>query len=938
MKIPCGKLTAGTVLLLFSLLAPGLEITPDFQILNEKPRCRTDREASQVLAQHLEQIFGKPAAVREAGSVRPAAGCIILSGDPKLDSEEWSIRSDGKNLVISGGYPRGLYYGVCEFLEQFAGVRHFTKSAARIPQLKLITVPDGREFRRKPAFPYQRLIGCDIEKGAGQDYFLAFLKCYDDADPDIPGDLQPASLEKHHSFGHLTRNVPADRTDMLPVDAKGNRVRGLNGLGPGQICFSNPDFRKYAKEEVGRWIADAKKRAGKYGADEKSVIHYINLSQNDNHDFCCCKGCRKLAEKYGTLSGALIDFINDIASAYPDYVFETFAYMDTEEPPRGIRPRDNVMIQFAMLGRDNVWYDLLRPLSHPANAVPLKIYQSWRNIAKLKATWCYHRLYSITESFVWPQCMYWYIQEDMRFYRGFGSQGILAESELCDTDGGIFSPRAFHELHVYLAAKLMDNPDCDAGKLIGEFFDYQYGPATSEMKGYADYLRKRLDSIRGKMCAIPTSARSCFDADFFRTIEGFLNRAEKKAAGNKRILENIALERVPVDFAAANLWEPYGSKVYPSRKFLCDRLVKNIELSFRHYFTERAGRLLDYYADKKKKTLACVDALRNPVPVPPGMEKLNILQFTAAQQSPTLAVDDPDAVLGKTIRFSKELSGFEQAKHPMEFGIYDHILKEVVLRKVLKPEEIAQDGKYHLYRIGKFIPDGRHRLTMWGQASWGLHLSDLVRQVWSAVDSDRMYEVYLSCKMTGPAYVKGSKEKNAVSVDKAVFVKLDAPALPDGFKPETAVQVFAARAAAGKTADDPEAAFQSALRLLKVPDPQYPHDKNPMEFGIYDKTAKKVLFKKVFTPEEIPSDEKYHLYKVGKFSVVKNHEFRMWGQASWGLDLDDLLTPVLKSAAEGDTFTVFVSCRLTGPAYAKGSNNQNGVYVDRVLFVREAQH
>ena len=132
-----------------------LDVTPEFKIVSKDLRGKVDLEAVKVLSEHLAKIFGK---VPGTANVPGAEKTIVLTGDNSLGDEEWIIRSDGKNLYISGGKPRGLYYGVCEFLEKFAGVRYFTKTDILIPKAARITVPDGKQFRRKPAFPIQRKI------------------------------------------------------------------------------------------------------------------------------------------------------------------------------------------------------------------------------------------------------------------------------------------------------------------------------------------------------------------------------------------------------------------------------------------------------------------------------------------------------------------------------------------------------------------------------------------------------------------------------------------------------------------------------------------------------------------------------------------------------------------------------------------------------------
>ena len=759
------KILAATVLGCVPTLS-ALDITADYSIQTKGLRRKADHDAVQILNKHLEKIFGKKLISGVTGKN------IILSADNTLDEEEWIIKVQGNDLIISGGNPRGLYYGVCEFLEKFAGVRYFTKNDILIPAAEKITVPDGKEFRRKPAFYIQRYIYTDVELGLDHDNFMAFNKSTCPSAAHIKTDLHTAPMiDNCHSFYLYTKLIPKDRPDMLPVDSDGNPLRAVNGVGPGQICFSNKDFRELVKKEVGRKISERKALAKKLGISETSVARGINISQNDNYQFCQCSECKKLYKKYGAVSGALIEFLNDIASAYPDMLFETFAYQYTEEPPKGIVPRDNVLIQFALLGKSNYHYDLLRPLSHPVSYNQRKVYESWRNIVKRKSMWVYHRLYHVTEAFPWPQACFWTMAEDIRFYQQFGAERIFVESEY---NRDYYSPRAFHDLHVYLAAKLIDDPSRDDKKLIREFMEHQYGPAAPAMIAYADHLKKTFDSIPGRLCEYPLYSRSYINVEFFREIEKNLAEAERLAAGNDKILKRIAIERIPVDFAMLNLWDSCGSKLYSSRQKICDRLEKNVRIAWDRYqphpydkYYNKVG--LEFF----NKTLAAVKALRQEIPQPKEFRGKKFFQFVAAVHSPMEAKNDPDAILGRAIKLGN-LPGNPKnhGKTPMVFGIYDKTTKKIIFNKVLTQKGIAQDEKYHLIRIGKYtMPRKIHRYQMYGHATWRLDLSHLIANLWRPSEAGNTFDVYVSAKLTGPAYVKGSKKENAVFVDRVIFVK-----------------------------------------------------------------------------------------------------------------------------------------------------------------------
>ena len=85
------------------------------------------------------------------------------------------------------------------------------------------------------------------------------------------------------------------------------------------------------------------------------------VGSNDNHNsrYCCCPGCRKLMEKYGTNGGPLWDFITelcrDIKRDLPDVFVTSLAYKgpeQTEKAPENLIFPDNFICDAAFLNSD----------------------------------------------------------------------------------------------------------------------------------------------------------------------------------------------------------------------------------------------------------------------------------------------------------------------------------------------------------------------------------------------------------------------------------------------------------------------------------------------------------------------------------------------------------------------------------------------------------
>ena len=759
------------LLFTFSSLLGAMEITADFPIVPAAANGTPEQEAPEVLRSHLSKIFGREVAIIPASEWKEGTPAIVLKSDPSLDQEEWKIENDGKVLTISGGWPRGLYYGVCEFLEKFGGVRWFTAHETKIPRAESLTVPDNECFRRKPAFPLQRQVSIPPEAPAFKKY-RALLK----VNSIIPWESWPTlgnwpvlfesrGMNGCHNFWKLTKAVPEGMERLLPVDSAGRPQRGVSNVGPNQVCFSSPEFREFAKKEIAKEIAEEEEKAKKKGF----IPQWFDLSQNDTKDHCQCEGCRALYEKYDSPAGAMLEFVNDIASAFPDHTFMTFAYQFTEKPPKGIRVRDNVVIQTAFLGS----CDHLRPISHPNNAPIREMYDQWKKISKNKAVWAYDRLYYMTEAFPWPQCCYWNIAENVRYYHQYGAVKLYLESEHMYNKDTCIPERAFNDLHSYLGCKLMDDPYQDDKVLIEEFFQFQYGPAVSEMKAYADYLKRRIDAVPGKVHSTPLKARGILDAEFFVIVNTLLDRAEAKAGNDAGLLTRIAMERIPVDYAALEMWNQGGSASGISRGELITRLKKDLELFFERYQPElRRPWGKTSLRKVKEQTFATLDSMLKPIPIPPEFAQENVIQVPVLGTCELqFIVDDPEAALGKAEKMELAKVDPKYPPLPMEFGVYDYVEKKYLVQRVLQKEDIPQDEKYHLILIGRVVPNGFHRQMLYGHSSWRLRIAGLFSKLWDPIDGGREYDIYISCKFTGPAYVAGSTKENAVYADKLLAVK-----------------------------------------------------------------------------------------------------------------------------------------------------------------------
>ena len=777
-------------LALFSLSLGALEVNRDFTIVTGNLSNDPEIRAVEIFSSCLERVFGsRLKTVKEEqydgkspaifiGDTAYAAGKQIRSAD--FGEEEHYIRSDGKNLIMSGGRPRGLLYAVYEVMERFVGYTKLTPVDDYIPQKKSFSVPDDKVFRGQPFFQMRQLRIASLDEKVIQ--FFSWHKMNSNVSLNSKFRRLYNRLSdcgSGHSFFSYSNTFPKDRPELFSMNAGGRRERATSFAGPGQFCLSNPEVRKLVKKEVARRIAEDQKICAEQGYPP---LAFYNIATNDNKSYCLCPGCKALMKKYGNVfSGALIDFINDIAGAFPEQRFQTFAYQISEVPPSNIKVRDNVIIHFAMqcvIFKD-VDCDLTRPLEHPFNRKVMSRMKQWQKIANHFAIWQYGDIHHQTSPS--PYTVIPTLAQNFRFYADMGSSGLL--SETCYMDSSyLISPPAFYDLQVYLTVKLMENPYLDDQALIADFMKKFYGPAAVKMMEYYRFLVGRMAMEDKSLCSVTVEFRDYLDHDFFHTVEQLLSEAENAAGNDDAYLNRVRQERIPVDFALLHLWNQLkmgsGKNFNLTREAVIDRLEKNLPYSLNKYLgRENRPQLSRSLKQAKEREAARIMLLRNPIPVPPQFANEVILQYSMLQNGGEVrrVVPDAEALYGKALVLKKTgnsaLDTPELHRKPFSAGIYDATLKRHVLKKSFPLEQLKQDEKYHFYYIGRTAIPGEHKLSMYAHWTWMLRTHHTLQQTYNWADADREYDIYLSLKFTGPAYVKGSKKEDAVYLDRVIYVK-----------------------------------------------------------------------------------------------------------------------------------------------------------------------
>ncbi|MBU0716488.1 MAG: DUF4838 domain-containing protein [Verrucomicrobia bacterium] len=790
----------------FALIIPR-EGKSQYTIVQADQPAKLDKFAAQELFGYLFRVTGTSCWVKSESALSGKVVGIYVGATKfaatnginvaQLGEQEWIIRSVGKNIIITGGRPLGTLYGVYEFLENQVGC-HWLDPYTEVVPSKPALAFTNLNIRAKPVF-WQRHFGIAAHQVNPVDHEKRNI-CYlrnkvNDADY-FGGSTDafyrvtgsPASC---HSFSYY---VKASRwfeshPEYFELNDKGQRVPAYDGEGPGQICLTHPDVRLIVLEELRNYIAKDRVTAAENGCPPPRIY---DISQNDQDAHCLCKKCQAIVVREGGESGPLVDFINVIAEGiekdYPDVLIQTFAYNQTQTPPKKLKPRHNVIIRWCdKFGIS----DLVRPLNHPCNAKHYNQIRAWGNIASHVAVWDYWITYG-RYSFPVPYCMIQCIGPDLKLFADAHVEILYCEEEeesLCAPAKNDLGKVECHEpgenfknLKYWLGYKLAVNPYQPTEPLIKVFMDGYYGAASPKMNEYLNYLQGLIGKEPSTMMVQTAPHKLKYlDLNFFVTAEKIFDSAEALVKPGSLQALHIQKERLIVEAALLYLW-PWLERNVP----LNAKMPFDHETVIRRYETNLRAQSDAFYspsarAVREDKLVKLTDLFRNPkLPeklrnLPPrDVADFNWLTFlfpwtwhTPEGQQRFHYVADEDACGGWAMTFDAEND--DVYKKPFVVGVTDN---EPV---IIKHKDIVQDEKFNFYEIGKFnIKKGD---VVWARADKLLRVP-VDRLAKKSPNALNKWNVYISLKFKGPAYVKNSSQLNGIFMDRVLLVRRNIAGFP----------------------------------------------------------------------------------------------------------------------------------------------------------------
>ncbi len=747
---------------------------PQMTIVVAEGAIPAERTAAQELASYLGKVSGGQfGVVGEAAAlpgpclyVGPTAFARKQGLDPSAwGPERWALRSVGADVVLVGGRPRGTLYAVYRFLEDHIGIRWWSPFEEHVPQRPTLNVP-SLDRHGEPRFRYRDIHLLYAHDG-GRFAARNRLNGQGFRAPDVAlgGGVYYGPPNGVHTFNFYI--PPKEYFDEHPewfslVDGKRTAKRA-------QLCLTNEELRAAVVKKLTGYIEQARATARKAG---RAPPLDFDISQNDWGGMCQCDACQAIAQREGSESGPLLDFLNYVADAvrekYPQVRINTLAYQMTEDPPKTLRPRDNVLPRLCDTNAN-----LVRSITHADNRAFAERLATWGRISKQLRIWDYAVTYRPHPGLPLPTVHTY--APDYRYFAEHNVEGVFTEHEhaiLAD----------LRDLKTWMMIKLLEDPYRDEQALLADFTNGFYGPAGPIVRRYLTELQAAAASVNANVNWFPPLSQYTYlTLEFLRHAHGAFDKAETAVRGDPVLLRRVRHARLPVDRACLVLWPKLMREWTAANRQPETMPLDRGAIAARCRETWLAQIDLRYPASQRAAARAKAEAELTPllarpavVPLPERFRSLppkDVFDFTAEQSSnwknQAKRVPDTEAESGITNRLELSDDEMQKYKLPMGWGAYSPAGKRSLGSAAIRPEDVPGPG-YHWYRLPPVaVPPSTYVYFFW---SWIIQFP--IESAGGASQPDKTFEVWARIKFEGPGFPHGKPEqKNAICVERVIVVR-----------------------------------------------------------------------------------------------------------------------------------------------------------------------
>ncbi len=441
-----------------------------------------EKYAAEQLAHFLSCIYGTDFKAEPEGNAKKyiSVGQTKLATDAAIAPVEklqgYKLEVKNGNLFITAGY-RGILYGVLALLEDDLGCRRY--AADMLP-----VIPENKTGKLTLA-PRENSPDFEIRETLYTASYNPVWASFNRIMPlsffhILPYDQGGGWSHTGYFIHTYSKLIPADKfyqshPEYFPL-LNGKRFKSTQK--DGQLCYTAPGLA----EEIARQLDEV--------IQKNPYARIYSVSSNDNRNANCeCDNCQKLIKLDG-IPGAQLDLANrvadQLAKKYPDILISTLAYVESQVPPKHVKPSKNVLIVYAPIHQRANMINMLLPINevrdhiNPKRDIEAEITQ-WRKIADNVLLWDYADRYEAAPQ---PFPTFDAQVRGYDFLKSIGVMGIFSEV----AHGEISSLGA---LKSWIFAKKMWNTEYPLDALIDEFAAEYYGPAAPKMLEYVKFQRDK---------------------------------------------------------------------------------------------------------------------------------------------------------------------------------------------------------------------------------------------------------------------------------------------------------------------------------------------------------------------------------------------------------------------------------------------------------------
>lgn len=506
------------------------QASTDYDILVGSESSPSEHTAAEELASYLRQVSGVEFKVRYISSqsdlttaadalgqpsshicVGHFAGSLLWDGCRRYapDDEGFEIVEFQRHLIINGGQLRGTLYGVYTLLEQQVGVHWYTPDYTQIPHRATCKVKATGKV--SPAIRYRLDYAYDAIR---DDVWCARNLLNMQTNPRTN---KYGGMEGYWGIHTFQKLLPAEK--YFETHPEYFSLHNGHRIDNGQLCLSNPNVLRIVTEHLLQYIKESPDCWG------------YDVSQNDNTRYCECRRCTAIANRYGGQSGLMVWFVNQVAErigrVFPDVSLGTFAYQYTRQPPRGIRPANNVVIRLCDIECCHI---------HGLEKCEVNLrfdrdLKQWRKLTDKIFVWDYLTGFCTYQT---PYPVFRHLGTNIAYFGRHQVIGILEQ-------GAHDAPWAeFSELKQWIIAKLLWQPEQDVDSLAHVFIHDYYGAAAESVWLYYRMVESLGDTDTHAACHF-TPSENLYTPHFRQESMKLLQQAEAFAVSSG---DDVVVRRV----------------------------------------------------------------------------------------------------------------------------------------------------------------------------------------------------------------------------------------------------------------------------------------------------------------------------------------------------------------------------------------------------------